>query len=69
MAKFTDAQWKFLFDLWCKGYSMGELCEWVDKSKNTFRYHFIRLGLIFNPKETTKPLSTYNEKFKSLGRR
>lgn len=65
--KITEAQWRFLFDLWRRGYRLKELGDWVGASPNTIRYHFVRLGLRVDYTKEIPPLETYQDQYDALG--
>lgn len=63
---YTDAQWLWLYDRHCEGYSIAELCRVFACHRETVRYHWKRLGLVFG--RNKRP--TLNRKeFDALGRR
>lgn len=63
---YTDAQWAWLYDRYCEGYSIAELSVFANCNINTMTYHWKRLALRFGPDH--RPVLS-REAFDALGRR
>lgn len=61
---YTDKQWKLVYELWCLGYTMAELAEWLSVCPGTISKNFLRLGFRLSER---MPLSEYNKRFNELG--
>lgn len=63
---YTDAQWAWLFDRHCEGYTVVELAKFAHCNKETISYHWLRMGL---RREKAKRPALNRREFEALGRR
>lgn len=60
---FNEAQWRFIFQVWCRGYTLTEISRWLGVAIITIRRNFERYGLY----RDKPPIRTFTPQLLALG--
>lgn len=63
---YNEKQWQFIFELFCRGYSLVSLSDWLGISVMTIQRTFKKMGFRAADQAKHEPLIKYTEYFNNL---